>query len=73
MTNLSGTSPPPRSALTLRLVLAAFGLIVCTAAAVIFAYSGLPLPLIVVAALLAVIAAADLAIIITRKAHGAPD
>jgi hypothetical protein len=72
MTNLGGTSPPPRSALTLRLVLATFGLIVCTGAAVTFASAGLPAPLIVVAVLLAVVAAVDLAVIIWRKAHGEP-
>ena len=72
MTNLGGTSPPPRSALTLRLVLATFGLIICTGAALVFAYSGLPVALIVVAALFAVVAAVDLAVIIRRKAHGEP-
>ncbi|MEV6412543.1 DUF6343 family protein [Kribbella sp. NPDC051718] len=72
MSNLSGTSPPPRSALTLRLVLAAFGLIVCAGAAVIFAYAGLPPALIVVAVLLAVVAAIDLIVVITRKARGEP-
>jgi hypothetical protein len=72
MTNLGGTSPPPRSALTLRLVLATFGLIVCAGAAVTFASAGLPVPLIVVAVLLAVVAAIDLAVIIRRKAHGEP-
>ncbi len=70
MTNPSGTSPPPRSALTLRLVLASFGLIVCTAGALIFAFAGLPAELIVGAALLAVVAAVDLAVIIRRKLHG---
>lgn len=69
MTNPSGSPPPPRSALTLRLVLATFGLIVCTAAALIFAYAGLPAILIAIAALLA---AVDLVVIIRRKLHGAP-
>jgi membrane protein YdbS with pleckstrin-like domain len=72
VSNLSGTSPPPRSALTLRLVLAAFGLIVCVGAAVIFTFSGLPPALIVVAVLLAVVAAVDLVVVITRKARGEP-
>jgi hypothetical protein len=72
MTNLSGTSPPPRSALTLRLVLAAFGLVICAGAALIFAYAGLPVALVAVAALLAVVAAIDLAVVIRRKVHGDP-
>ncbi|MEU0090688.1 DUF6343 family protein [Kribbella sp. NPDC006257] len=72
MTNLSGTSPPPRSALTLRLVLAGFGLIVCAGAALLFAYYGLPAALIVIVALAALVAAVDLVIVIRRKAHGEP-
>jgi hypothetical protein len=64
--------PRPRSALTLRLVLAAFGLVVCAGGAVMFAYAGLPLPLTMVTALLAVIAAVDLVVIVIRKAHGDP-
>lgn len=72
MTNLSGTSPGPRSALTLRLVLAAFGLVVCAGAAVIFAYAGLPVALVVIAALAALVAAVDLVVVIRRKVHGEP-
>lgn len=66
------TPPEPRSALTLRLILAAFGLVVCGAAAITFALLDLPLVVIVFAALLAVVAAVDIAIIIRRKLHGEP-
>jgi hypothetical protein len=64
--------PPARSALTLRLVLAAFGLITCGTAAIAFAALKLPPFLIGLAVLFAVIAIVDLAIIITRKHHGTP-
>lgn len=65
-------APPALSALTLRLVLAAFGLIVCGAAAVLFAALGLPRTLVIVAAVFALIAAVDLIVIIRRKLHGEP-
>lgn len=62
---------PARSALTLRLVLAGFGLVVCTAAAVAlfvtkndgFAWA---------MAALALVAAVDLIVIIHRKGRGEP-
>ncbi|TDU83845.1 hypothetical protein EV138_6309 [Kribbella voronezhensis] len=72
VTNQYGVPPPPRSALTLRLILATFGLLVCAAAAIVFALLDLPLPLILVAALLAVVAAVDLVVITRRKLHGEP-
>jgi hypothetical protein len=62
-----GTPPPPRSALTLRVVLAVFGLIVCGGAAIAFAALKIPVPLVVGAAGFAVIALVDLAIIGWRK------
>jgi hypothetical protein len=62
-----GTPPPPRSALTLRVVLAVFGLIVCGGAAIAFAVLKIPVPLVVGAAGFAVIALVDLAIIGRRK------
>jgi hypothetical protein len=62
----------PRSALTLRLILATFGLVVCGGAAIIFALLDLSLVVIAFAALLAVVAAVDIAIIIRRKLHGEP-
>jgi hypothetical protein len=43
-----GGAPPAYSALTLRLVLALFGVIVCCAGAVIFALAGSPLIFVVV-------------------------
>jgi uncharacterized protein DUF6343 len=58
---------PARSALTLRLVLACFGLVLFTVTAVLFAWLRLPTGLIVVAAALAVIALVDLVVIIGRR------
>ena len=62
---------PARSALTLRLVLAAFGLVVCLAGCVTAAL----LDLLVVSAILglaALIAAADLVVVARRKLRGEP-
>lgn len=66
-----GGASPARSALTLRAVLAAFGLVLCAAAAVVairadFVAFG------VVLAALAVIALVDLAWVIHRKRRGEP-
>jgi hypothetical protein len=72
VSNQFGVPPPPRSALTLRLILASFGLLVCAAAAILFALFDLPLVLILLAALLAVVAAIDLVVITRRKLHGEP-
>lgn len=72
MTYSDGTPPPPRSALTLRLILAAFGLLVSIGAAITFASFGLPAILIAIAVLLAVIAVVDMAVIIRRKLRGEP-
>jgi fatty acid desaturase len=66
-----GGAPPARSALALRLALAAFGLLVCTLGAVaagldaIWWFMGL-------LTLLAVVAAADLAVITHRMRRGDP-
>jgi hypothetical protein len=54
-----GGAPPARSALGLRLVLASFGVVVCSAGAVAFA-------LVVVAAVLAAVAMVDIAVVIRR-------
>lgn len=67
-----GGAPPARSALTLRLVLAAFGLVVCAAAALLLAAAGAPGFFVVAAAVLAVIAAVDLVVVGRRKARGEP-
>ena len=66
------TPPPPRSALTLRLVLAIFGLLISCGAAITFAVLDLPLAPIVIAILLAVVAAIDIAVILRRKRRGEP-
>lgn len=72
MTRFDGTPPPPRSALTLRLVLAIFGLVVSLGAAITFAFLELPAVPIAIAVLLAVIAAVDIAVIVRRKVRGEP-
>ena len=66
-----GGAAPARSALTLRLVLATFGLLVCAVGAVGFwaadaaAYSA-------IAALFALVALVDLVLVIRRKRRGEP-
>ncbi|WP_432936714.1 DUF6343 family protein [Kribbella sp. CA-253562] len=64
--------PPPRSALTLRLVLATFGLVISCVAVALFVDQDLPPAPIAIAAVLAIIAAVDLVIVIRRKLHGEP-
>lgn len=66
-----GGAPPAHSALTLRIILAAFGVCVCTAGAVAAALLD-QIPWCVVLAVLAAIAAVDLAIVIRRKRAGEP-
>jgi Family of unknown function (DUF6343) len=66
-----GGAPPARSALTLRLVLAAFGLVFCGVTAVIAARADLPV-LAVLLGVLAVIALIDLIVVARRKARGEP-
>jgi hypothetical protein len=61
-----------RSALTLRIVLASFGLVVCGGAAVLFILLELPVVFVAGLALFAVIAAVDLVIVALRKHHGEP-
>jgi hypothetical protein len=60
------------SALTLRLVLASFGLVVCAAAAILFIMLEIPVVFVIALALLAVIAAIDIVIVGWRKYHGEP-
>jgi hypothetical protein len=64
---LSPTVEPPRSALTLRLVLAAFGLVTCAAFAVVAAVNGIPALAIAMAALV-LVAVADLVVVVRRRA-----
>ena len=60
-----GGAPPARSALGLRLVLASFGVVVCSAGTVAFAVIGEPVLAVVVAGLAAV-AIVDIAVIFCR-------
>jgi Family of unknown function (DUF6343) len=65
-------APPARSALTLRLVLAVFGLVVCVAGGVAFLVAGLPVWAAIVLFVLAGIALVDIVVIAGRKAPGEP-
>ncbi|WP_350274122.1 DUF6343 family protein [Kribbella sp. HUAS MG21] len=62
--------PPPRSALTLRLVLSVFGVCLWIAAAVLAAVLELPVGWVVAFGVLAVVAAVDLLIVARRKLSG---
>jgi Family of unknown function (DUF6343) len=66
-----GGAAPVRSALTLRAVLAAFGLVFCTVAAALMIRAGLT-ALGVVLAVLAGVALVDLGWVIHRKRRGEP-
>ncbi|HEY9334958.1 DUF6343 family protein [Kribbella sp. NPDC050459] len=66
---MTGEPPPPRSALTLRIVLAAFGLCLWLAATVLAAVFELPTGWVVAFGALAVVAAVDLLIVARRKLH----
>jgi hypothetical protein len=66
-----GGAPPAYSALTLRLLLAGFGLVFCTGAAVAAAIVGAAWVLVAMA-LGAIIAAIDIIVIIRRKRRGEP-
>ncbi|MGW6200318.1 DUF6343 family protein [Kribbella sp. NPDC055110] len=59
--------PPPRSALTLRIVLACFGLVLWIAAAVLSAVLDLPRGWVVAFGVLAVVALVDLVVVARRK------
>ncbi len=63
---------PAQSALTLRLVLAVFGLVVCVALAVAVLVADLPTWGAVVLFVLAAVAAVDIVVILRRKARGEP-
>ena len=66
-------APPAQSALTLRLVLAVFGLVVCTVGGIVLlAVDGVPVALPAVLLVLAAIAAVDIVVIVRRKARGEP-
>ena len=65
-------APPAQSALTLRLVLAVFGVIVCVAGGILFLATGLPVWTAVVLFVLGAVAVVDAVVIIRRKARGEP-
>jgi membrane protein implicated in regulation of membrane protease activity len=67
-----GGAPPAQSALTLRLVLAAFGLLVCVAGGIVVLAAGAPLWFAVVLFVLAAIALVDLVVVARRKLRGEP-
>lgn len=67
-----GGAPPALSALTLRAWLAAFGFVVCAAAAVVAVLVGAPVVWAVTMGALAAIAAVDFAVVIGRKRRGEP-
>jgi Flp pilus assembly protein TadB len=67
-----GGAPPAQSALTLRLVLAVFGLVVCVAGGILFLAARLPVWSAVVLFVLGAVALVDLVVIVRRKARGEP-
>jgi Flp pilus assembly protein TadB len=67
-----GGAAPARSALTLRLVLAVFGLLVCVGGGVAVLAVGAPVWAAVVLFVLAAVALIDMVVIIRRKARGEP-
>jgi Flp pilus assembly protein TadB len=67
-----GGAPPAQSALTLRLVLAAFGLVVCVAGGVAALAAGTPVWFAVVLFVLGAVALVDLVVVALRKARGEP-
>ena len=67
-----GGAAPAQSPLTLRLVLAVFGLVVCLAGGLLVLLSPLPTAFGVVLLVLGAVAAVDLVVVIRRKARGEP-
>lgn len=67
-----GGAPPAHSALTLRLVLSVFGLLVSAGLAVWLAAADAPVPLVLVLGGLAAVAVVDLVVVIRRKRRGEP-
>ncbi|SNS31695.1 hypothetical protein SAMN06893096_103188 [Geodermatophilus pulveris] len=67
-----GGAAPARSALTLRLWLASFGLVFCLGAGLLWLASDLPAWPGVVLLALAAVAAVDLVVVARRKARGEP-
>jgi hypothetical protein len=67
-----GGAASARSALTLRLVLAGFGLVLCLVLGVVALVSDAPRALAVVLLVLAAVALADLVVVARRKQRGEP-
>ncbi|GAB3349795.1 DUF6343 family protein [Modestobacter lapidis] len=67
-----GGARPAQSALTLRLVLATFGLIICTVFGFLVLRLDVPVAFAVILFVLAVIAAVDVVVIVHRKRRGEP-
>ena len=67
-----GGAPPAQSALTLRLVLAVFGVVVCVAGGIVFLRVGVPLWAAIALFVLAGLALADIAVVLRRKGRGEP-
>ena len=65
-------APPAQSALTLRLLLAIFGLLVCVAGGIAVLAVGAPVWPAVVLFVLGAVALVDMVVIIRRKARGEP-
>ncbi|MCW2537138.1 MAG: uncharacterized protein JWQ26_2837 [Modestobacter sp.] len=67
-----GGAAPAQSALTLRLVLAAFGLVVCVAGGLVLLAADVPVAVAVVLFVLAAVALVDLVVVARRKLRGEP-
>ena len=67
-----GGAPPAQSALTLRLVLAIFGLLFCTGTAVVIALEDGPAGYTIAFAAVAATALIDIVVIVRRKRRGEP-
>ena len=65
-------APPARSVLTLRLVLAVFGLVVCTAGGFLLLSADVPVAFPVVLFVLAAVALVDIGVVVRRKRRGEP-
>jgi hypothetical protein len=65
-----GDIPPARSALTVRIVLATFGFMVCAIGAIMFKRAGVPPALTAALGALAVVALVDIVVVARRKYHG---
>lgn len=67
-----GGARPAQSALTLRLVLAGFGLVVCVAGGIAVLAAGAPVWFAVVLFVLAAVALVDIVVVTRRKRRGEP-